>query len=126
MIRTWRHQLCLFIARAQLHGGGSELSLALASASASEMNWRDGAAFLLAHKFNTAISEEEGKVVLDTGHLRFDVPIFFLSGRTDHVVDAPLTFDYLQRIAAPQKSFVWFEDSGHYPHSRSRRSSMHG
>jgi proline iminopeptidase len=97
------------------HGSGSELSLALASVSEREMNWRDGIAFLLAHNFNAAISDAEGKVVLDTGHLRFDVPIFFLSGRTDHVVDAPLTFDYLQRISAPQKSFVWFEDSGHYP-----------
>jgi proline iminopeptidase len=56
-----------------------------------------------------------GSVVFDTGHMRFDVPIFFLSGRTDHVVDAPLTFEYLQRISAPQKSFLWFEDSGHYP-----------
>ena len=38
-----------------------------------------------------------------------------MNWRTDHVVDAPLTFDYLQSITAPQKSFVWFEDSGHYP-----------
>lgn len=97
------------------HGSGSQLSLALASAGASEVNWRDGAAFLLAHDFNAAISEAEGRVVLNSIHLRFDTPIFFLSGRTDHVVDAPLTFDYLQRISAPQKSFVWFEDSGHYP-----------
>jgi pimeloyl-ACP methyl ester carboxylesterase len=97
------------------HAQGSELSLALASVGASELNWRDGAAFLLAHKYNLAISDAEGTVVLDTAHLRFDVPMFFVSGRTDHVVDAPLTFDYLQRISAPQKSFVWFEDSGHYP-----------
>jgi pimeloyl-ACP methyl ester carboxylesterase len=97
------------------HGRGSELSLALASAGAHEMNWRDGAAFLLAHNFNAAISDAEGKVVLNAGHMRFDIPIFFLSGRTDHVVDASLTFDYLQRISAPQKSFVWFENSGHYP-----------
>jgi pimeloyl-ACP methyl ester carboxylesterase len=75
----------------------------------------DGASFLLAHNYNAAISDAEGKVVLNTGHTRFDVPIFFLSGRTDHVVDAQLTFDYLQRISAPQKSFVWFEYSGHYP-----------
>jgi proline iminopeptidase len=97
------------------HGRGSELSLALVSVGATEMNWRDGAAFLLAHDYNVAISDAEGYVVLDTGHTRFDVPIFFLSGRTDHVVDASLTFDYLQRISAPRKSFVWFEDSGHYP-----------
>jgi proline iminopeptidase len=97
------------------HGRGNELSLALVSAGASEMNWRDGAAFLLAHDYNAAISDAEGRVVLNNDHVRFDVPIFFLSGRTDHVVDAPLTFDYLQRISAPKKSFVWFEDSGHYP-----------
>lgn len=97
------------------HGEGSELSLALASAGAREMNWRDGTAFLLAHNFNALISAAEGEVVLNTGHLRFDVPMFFVSGRSDHVVDAALTFDFLQRISAPQKSFVWFENSGHYP-----------
>jgi proline iminopeptidase len=97
------------------HGHGNELSLVLASVGATEMNWRDGAAFLLAHDYNAAISDAEGNVVLDTEHMRFDVPIFFLSGRTDHVVDALLTFDYLRRIAAPRKSFVWFEASGHYP-----------
>jgi pimeloyl-ACP methyl ester carboxylesterase len=97
------------------HGHGSELSLAFASAGAREMNWRDGVAFLRAHDYNVAISEAEGKVVLDADHLRFGVPIFFLSGRTDHVVDAQLTFDYMQRISAPEKAFIWFEESGHYP-----------
>ena len=97
------------------HGDMSELSLVLQSAGASEMNWRDAAGFLDAHAFNIAISDAEGKVVLDQDHTRFEVPMFFLSGRTDHVVDAPLTYDYLQRIAAPQKGFVWFEHSGHYP-----------
>ena len=38
------------------------------SVSGSELNWRDGVAFLLAQNFNPAISDAEGKVVLDTGH----------------------------------------------------------
>lgn len=97
------------------HGDLSQLSLVLPSAGASEVNWRDAAAFLRAHDYNLAVSDAEGKVVLNMDHTRFQIPIFFLSGRTDHVVDAPLTFDYLQRISAPQKSFVWFEHSGHYP-----------
>ena len=97
------------------HGDMSQLSLVLASARAAEVNWRDAAAFLLAHDYNVAVSEAEGKVVLNMNHIRFRVPIFFLSGRTDHVVDAPLSFDYMQRISAPQKTFVWFEHSGHYP-----------
>ncbi|MFI4973383.1 MAG: alpha/beta fold hydrolase [Caulobacterales bacterium] len=97
------------------HGDASELSLVLASAGATEMNWRDGAAFLLSHDFNVAASDAEAKVVLDVGHTHFQVPMFFLSGRTDHVVDAPLTFAYLQKISAPRKAFVWFEQSGHYP-----------
>lgn len=97
------------------HGDMSELSLVLQSAGASEMNWRDAAAFLDAHAYNEAISDAEGKVVLDKDHLRFQVPMFFLSGRADHVVDAPLTYDYLQRLSAPRKAFVWFEHSGHYP-----------
>jgi proline iminopeptidase len=112
---VWTPRILLEKYGGAFHGHGSELSLALASVGATEMNWRDGAAFLFAHDYNSAISDAEATVVLDIGHMRFDVPIFFLSGRTDHVVDASLTFDYLQRISAPRKSFVWFEDSGHYP-----------
>ena len=97
------------------HGDLSQLSLVLASAGASEINWRDAAAFLRAHDYSVAVSEAEERVLLNINHTRFQVPMFFLSGRTDHVVDASLSFDYLQRISAPQKSFVWFEHSGHYP-----------
>ena len=97
------------------HGDLSQLSLVLASVGASEVNWRDAAAFLRAHDYNVAVSEAEERVLLNINHTRFQVPMFFLSGRTDHVVDASLSFDYLQRISAPQKSFVWFEHSGHYP-----------
>ena len=85
------------------HGDLSQLSLVLAGAGASEVNWRDAVAFLRAHDYNVAVSDAEGKVVLNMDHTRFRVPMFFLSGRTDHVVDAQLTFDYFQRIFAPQK-----------------------
>ncbi len=45
----------------------------------------------------------------------FQVPIFFFSGRHDYNVPANLTQDYFEKIQAPLKNFVWFEDSGHSP-----------
>jgi proline iminopeptidase len=97
------------------HGKMNELSLALGSAGASELNWRDAVGFLRAHHYNQVISDAEATVVLDPGHLNFATPMFFLSGRFDHVVDASLAAAYLQHISAPRKAFVWFEQSGHYP-----------
>lgn len=42
-------------------------------------------------------------------------PIFFFEGRLDpYCRPAPL-YDYTQTIEAPQKEFIWFENSGHFP-----------
>jgi pimeloyl-ACP methyl ester carboxylesterase len=45
----------------------------------------------------------------------FQVPVFFFSGRYDYQVPADLAFDYFDKIQAPYKEFVWFEDSAHSP-----------
>jgi len=45
----------------------------------------------------------------------FDVPIFFVLGRTDYQVSATLAADYFGRISAPCKQLQWFENSGHCP-----------
>ena len=89
--------------------------LALISAAASEVNWRDLAALFFAKRYNEAIEDAEANVVFDRDHLRFAVPMFFFSGRYDHTVDAALAARYLARLSAPKKGFVWFENSAHSP-----------
>jgi pimeloyl-ACP methyl ester carboxylesterase len=45
----------------------------------------------------------------------FRVPIFFLLGRYDWQVPATLADRYFEKIEAPQKRLVWFEQSAHNP-----------
>jgi pimeloyl-ACP methyl ester carboxylesterase len=45
----------------------------------------------------------------------FRVPIFFFEGREDPYTRSALIWAYMQTIKAPQKQFVWFENSGHFP-----------
>jgi pimeloyl-ACP methyl ester carboxylesterase len=82
---------------------------------ASEANWRDVAALLLIDKYNRLAMQSFHDAVLDADHTRFSAPIFFVSGRYDRVIDASLAGQYLERISAPTKRFVVFEDSAHGP-----------
>ena len=90
-------------------------TLALVTMRASETNWRDLAALLLIADYNNLAMQEFANAVLDEGHTQFTVPIFFVSGRYDHQVDATLAYRFYERITAPQKRFVWFAQSGHGP-----------
>ncbi len=45
----------------------------------------------------------------------FRVPIFFFEGRNDPYCRPSLVWDYSQQITAPQKAFIWFDNSGHFP-----------
>jgi pimeloyl-ACP methyl ester carboxylesterase len=47
--------------------------------------------------------------------LSFDVPVFFFLGRHDYNTPSRLAADYLDRLDAPLKELVWFEDSAHFP-----------
>lgn len=45
----------------------------------------------------------------------FEVPVVFMLGRHDWQVPAVLAARYFERINAPAKRLVWFEDSAHNP-----------
>jgi pimeloyl-ACP methyl ester carboxylesterase len=46
---------------------------------------------------------------------RFQVPVFFFIGRHDRNVSAKGSADYFDKIRAPRKELVWFENSAHMP-----------
>ena len=55
---------------------------------------------------------------LMASHLRTEVPrlsmpVFFLLGRLDMQVAAPVSAAYFEALEAPHKELVWFEESGH-------------
>ncbi len=43
------------------------------------------------------------------------VPVFFLQGRHDFNTPSSLVEDYFNALQAPQKEFIWFENSAHHP-----------
>jgi len=54
---------------------------------------------------------------IDLGQLGLDLrtPVFFFEGRHDAFCPSSLIWEYSRAIKAPQKGFVWFESSGHFP-----------
>ncbi len=44
-----------------------------------------------------------------------EVPVYFCMGRHDHVASTTLAQQYFDRLAAPRKTWIWFEHSAHYP-----------
>ena len=51
---------------------------------------------------------------LETAAPELKMPVYFLSGRQDHQVDAGVAAAYFETLTAPAKTLVWFENSGHF------------
>lgn len=60
-----------------------------------------------------AMNDEILKLDLPTQVPEIRVPVAFLLGRYDRQVDSRLAADYFQRLRAPAKIVVWFENSAH-------------
>ncbi len=52
---------------------------------------------------------------LDRNLLEFKIPVYFLLGRHDWNEPSVLAAAYLQRIRAPRKGLLWFENAAHFP-----------
>ncbi|HEY2782813.1 MAG TPA: alpha/beta hydrolase [Steroidobacteraceae bacterium] len=84
--------------------------------SAPEYSVLDDYAFIRGMRFSLEVLiPQMMSVELAQLGSEFRVPIFFLEGRYDPYCRPELIFEYSQRISAPQKDFVWFEVSGHFP-----------
>jgi len=42
------------------------------------------------------------------------VPVYFIAGRCDYNAPSALAHKFFRKLKAPQKKFIWFENSGHY------------
>jgi pimeloyl-ACP methyl ester carboxylesterase len=45
----------------------------------------------------------------------FRCPLFLFEGRHDYNVSSEVAAEWFQKVQAPRKRFVWFEESGHMP-----------
>jgi proline iminopeptidase len=83
---------------------------------ADDHGWFRGTSFSL-----NILLPEVSRVDLNKLGLDFRAPIFFFDGRHDPYCPSSLVWEYTQTIKAPQKEFVWFENSGHFPFFEERQ-----
>jgi pimeloyl-ACP methyl ester carboxylesterase len=67
----------------------------------------DGSLYSLTHLLGTFA------VLNDEPITRFKCPVFFFEGRHDYAVSHTLPEEWFKRIDAPEKKFVWFDNSAH-------------
>jgi len=59
----------------------------------------------------------EGKYVFNDSILQLNIPVYFFEGKHDRIAAcAPeLVIDFCEKLKAPLKEIVWFEESAHHP-----------
>jgi proline iminopeptidase len=72
-------------------------------------NWLNGF-FYSASRLGNTIFETNF-----TGITELKVPVYFFVGRHDRSLPAIVTEDFFNKLTAPKKEMVWFEESGHEP-----------
>jgi pimeloyl-ACP methyl ester carboxylesterase len=77
---------------------------------ADDYGWLQGNPFSLDVMLPQVAKVDLGKLGSD-----FRTPIFFFEGRYDPYCRSSLIWGYGRTINAPQKEFVWFDNSGHFP-----------
>jgi proline iminopeptidase len=98
------------------HGHMTYMALVRASLSQPEANWRDLDGFWNSPAYsNQMLQTEFANFVIDDRPHVFAVPIFLLSGRYDQQSEASVAHRFFEGVTAPQKGFVWFENSAHNP-----------
>jgi proline iminopeptidase len=86
----------------------------LAALSTSEGSWWDLILFGRGNQFSlNHLWPEFRDFKLDERYLEFNVPVFFLEGRYDWQVPAAVAETYFNKIKAPYKELIWFENSAH-------------
>jgi proline iminopeptidase len=84
--------------------------------SAPEYSLADDFGFFRGQLFSArGLLAEVARIDLHALGPDFRVPIFFFEGRQDPYYRPSLIWEYSQSIRAPQKQFLWFDHSGHFP-----------
>ncbi|HXC54439.1 MAG TPA: alpha/beta hydrolase [Rhizomicrobium sp.] len=61
-----------------------------------------------------ALWREVSALNLERDAPELKMPVYFLSGRNDHQVDAGVAAAYFDKLVAPAKTLIWFETAGHF------------
>ncbi len=91
-------------------------------AAAPEYSLADDYGFLRGQSLSMSVFLTQiAKIDLNRLGLDFHVPMFFFEGTRDAYCRPSLIWEYSQAIQAPQKEFVWFDNSGHFPFFEERQ-----
>jgi pimeloyl-ACP methyl ester carboxylesterase len=67
----------------------------------------DGSLYSITHLLDAAMSFDAENMT------KFSCPIFLFEGRHDYSVSHTIAEAWFERVSAPKKELVWFEDSAH-------------
>jgi len=84
---------------------------------APEYSWSDGIRLALGDSFSRhAILPQTKDVKLADTVPELEVPVIFCMGRHDWMTPSAVAYSYYEKLKAPEKQFIWFEQSAHFPH----------
>jgi pimeloyl-ACP methyl ester carboxylesterase len=63
----------------------------------------------------TSLEEEQLHIDFLSNLVRIDVPVIFCCGRRDYNTPFELVSEYVEKLDAPKKELVWFDQSAHLP-----------
>lgn len=63
----------------------------------------------------TKMWPEVAAVNFNETHTKFTVPFYILDGRQDKNTPSELVEEWFEKIKAPEKELIWFDESGHNP-----------
>jgi pimeloyl-ACP methyl ester carboxylesterase len=75
-----------------------------------KINYVQGMSFSMAHLWDYVMKDS-----LFESSILFQIPVFIIHGKYDYQVSYTLSYEYLKKIEAPEKSFFTFKKSAHSP-----------
>ncbi len=84
---------------------------------APEYSWADGIWLALGDSFSRqAILPQTASTNLFETVPELQVPVYLCMGKHDYMTPSEVAYRYYQQLIAPDKQFIWFEESAHFPH----------
>lgn len=84
---------------------------------APEYTWVDGIRLALGDSFsrNSILPQTQDTNLFETVP-ELNVPVYMCMGRFDYMTPSAVAYSYYEQLISPDKQFIWFEESAHFPH----------
>jgi pimeloyl-ACP methyl ester carboxylesterase len=84
--------------------------------TSGEYTWLDIINLLRGQLFSYKhLQDEMKKINFNKDIQKIEVPIYFCTGRHDLMIPFEPSYDFYNNLEAPEKHWIWFEDSAHSP-----------